>query len=94
MEQKAAQEEQVKQTIRTGIETGAERLQADLEKEFSAKNADHAEIIAKYSVAQGGVIRREDDLEGYGAPHKHLLKKTARRQALHCPFWIGGHALT
>ena len=49
--EKAAQDEQVKSTIRTGIETGAEKLQADLEKEFAAKDADHAEIVAKYESA-------------------------------------------
>jgi HK97 family phage prohead protease len=59
-EQKAAQEEQVKQTIRTGIETGAEKLQADLEKEFEAKNADHAEIVAKYESA---IKEKSEELE-------------------------------
>lgn len=45
---KAAQEEQVKQTIRTGIESGAERLLSDVSKQMAEKEANYAEVIAKY----------------------------------------------
>jgi len=45
---KAAEGVQIKSSIETGIQTGVEALQADLEKEFEAKNADHAAIVEKY----------------------------------------------
>ena len=48
--QKAAaeQQEKVEQSIRTGIESGADRLVADLRKEFEQKDAETQEILAKY----------------------------------------------
>ena len=48
--QKAAEEQQEKVTssIRTGIETGTERLVEDLRKEFEAKDANTQEILEKY----------------------------------------------
>ena len=48
--QKAAQEQQekVQSVIKTGIETGAERLMEDLRKEFEADQANTQEILAKY----------------------------------------------
>ena len=48
--QKAAveQQEQVESSIRTGIESGTERLVEDLRKEFTAKDAETQEIIEKY----------------------------------------------
>jgi HK97 family phage prohead protease len=59
--EKAAQDEQVKTTIKSGIETGAERLQADLEKEFAAaKDADVAEIAKKY---EAELKEKADELE-------------------------------
>ena len=59
--EKAAQDEQVKTTIKSGIETGAERLQADLEKEFAAaKDADVAEIAKKY---EAEIKEKADELE-------------------------------
>ena len=45
---KAAEGVQIKSTIESGIQTGVEALQADLEKEFEAKDADHAAIVEKY----------------------------------------------
>ena len=45
---KEAQALEVQSKIKTGIETGAEKLVADLQKEFEAKNAETAEIIEKY----------------------------------------------
>jgi len=47
--QKAAETEAVEKTIRTGIETGAERLAADMEADFAkAKDGELAEITKKY----------------------------------------------
>ena len=47
--QKAAEQEAVEKTIRTGIETGAERLQADMEADFAkAKDSEIAELTKKY----------------------------------------------
>ena len=48
--QKAAEEQQeaVETSIRTGIESGAERLMEDLRKEFEQKDAETQEILAKY----------------------------------------------
>jgi hypothetical protein len=45
---KAVEAQSIKSSIQTGIETGVEALQADLEKEFSAKDADHQAIVEKY----------------------------------------------
>ena len=45
---KAAQEEEVQSAIKVGVESGAERLMADLQKEFEAKEADTTEILNKY----------------------------------------------
>ena len=45
---KAAQEEEVKTQIRTGIESGAERLLADVQKELNARNANMEETLAQY----------------------------------------------
>ena len=45
---KAAQEEEVKTQIRTGIESGAERLLADVQKELNDRNANMEETLAQY----------------------------------------------
>ena len=45
---KAAQEAEVKTAIQTGIESGAERLLADVQKELNEKNANMEETLAKY----------------------------------------------
>jgi HK97 family phage prohead protease len=45
---KAVEAQSIKSSIQSGIETGVEALQADLEKEFSAKDADHQAIVEKY----------------------------------------------
>ena len=47
--EKTAQEEQIKSTIRTGIETGAEKLMADVQADMAKASADQlAEVAAKY----------------------------------------------
>jgi len=45
---KAAQEAEVKTAIQTGIESGAERLLADVQKELNEKNSNMEETLAKY----------------------------------------------
>ena len=45
---KAAQDKEVQTKIRSGIETGAEKLVADLQKEFADEKANTAEVIEKY----------------------------------------------
>ena len=45
---KAAQEAEVKTAIQTGIESGTERLLADVQADLNAKNADMEETLAKY----------------------------------------------
>ena len=45
---KAAQEEEVKTQIRTGIESGTERLLADVQKELNDRNANMEETLAQY----------------------------------------------
>jgi len=47
-DKKALQGEQIKAGIEMGIATGVEALQADLQKEFEAKGADHAAIVEKF----------------------------------------------
>ncbi len=47
-EAKAVQEEEVKQAVVTGVESGTERLLDDVQKEFSKRDADMAETLAKY----------------------------------------------
>ena len=45
---KAAQEEEVKTAIKSGIETGTERLLADVQEDLNKRNADMEETLAKY----------------------------------------------
>ena len=47
-EAKALQAEEVKTAVKTGIETGTERLLADVQEDLNKKNADMAETLAKY----------------------------------------------
>lgn len=47
-EAKAQQEEEVKSAIATGIESGAERLLADVQEDLTKRNADMEETLAKY----------------------------------------------
>ena len=71
---KAAEGVQIKSTIESGIQTGVEALQADLEKEFEAKNADHAAIVEKYkadlaekSAEMEAMRKSKRDFSGRGA---------------------------
>jgi len=45
---KEAQEQEVKSAIAVGVETGAERLVADLQKEFESEKSDIAATLQKY----------------------------------------------
>jgi HK97 family phage prohead protease/HK97 family phage major capsid protein len=47
-EAKALQAEEVKSAIKTGVESGAERLLADMQEKLTAKEADMGEILAQY----------------------------------------------
>ena len=44
---KAAQEEEVQSAIKVGVESGAERLMADIEKEMAEKDASMLESTQK-----------------------------------------------
>ena len=46
--EKAAQEEEVKSAITTGIESGTERLLADVQEDLNKRNSDMEETLAKY----------------------------------------------
>ena len=46
--EKAAQEEEVQSAIKVGVESGAERLMADVEAKLAEKDANYEEVIAKY----------------------------------------------
>ena len=48
---KAAEAESIKSSIETGIKTGVEALEADMEKELTAKDANMAEVVEKYESA-------------------------------------------
>lgn len=48
-EAKQVQETEVKSAIKVGVESGADRLMADVEKQLSAKDASFEEVIAKYA---------------------------------------------
>jgi len=47
-EQKAQQEEEVQAAIKVGVESGADRLMADLEAKMAAKDADMEKILAQH----------------------------------------------
>jgi HK97 family phage prohead protease/HK97 family phage major capsid protein len=47
-EAKAAKDAEIKTAITAGVETGAERLMEDMQKEMAAKDADIAEVLKKY----------------------------------------------
>ena len=60
-EAKAQQEEEVKTAIKTGVESGADRLAADMKKEFEAAKADEInELVKKY---EADVKEKADELE-------------------------------
>lgn len=48
-EEKAAKEAEVQDAIKIGVESGAERLMKDVEKEVSEKEANFSEVLAKYA---------------------------------------------
>ena len=45
---KAAQAEEVKQTIRTGIESGAERLMSDMQAKLAEKDAEFGKVVDEF----------------------------------------------
>ena len=47
-EAKNLQAEEVKSAIRTGVESGAEKLLSDMQEKLSAKDADMGEVLAQY----------------------------------------------
>ena len=47
-EQKAQQEEEVQAAIKVGVESGADRLMADVEAKMAEKDADMAQVIEQY----------------------------------------------
>ena len=49
-EAKALQAEEVKTAVKTGIETGTEKLLADVQEDLNKKNADMEETLAKYKL--------------------------------------------
>lgn len=48
---KAAEAESIKSSIETGVKTGVEALEADMQKELTAKDANMAEVLEKYESA-------------------------------------------
>jgi len=48
---KALEAETIKSSIETGVQTGVEKLEADMQKELEAKDANFAEVTAKYESA-------------------------------------------
>ena len=48
-EQKAAQEQEVKSAIKVGVESGADRLLADVQKEIAEKEASFEEVMKKFA---------------------------------------------
>ena len=60
-EEQAIEQEKVKETIRVSIESGAERLASDMEKEFSkAKEEEISELVKKY---EADVAEKSQELE-------------------------------
>ena len=58
-EAKAAQETEVKTAIKVGVESGADRLMADVEAKLAEKDASFEEVIAKYA---GQLAEKEEEL--------------------------------
>ena len=76
--EKAAQKEAVEKTIRTGIETGAERLQADMEADFAkAKDSEIAELTAKY---EADVAEKAAELEAMRKSKYHFADNSTRKE--------------
>jgi len=48
---KAAEAQSIKASIETGVKTGVEALEADMQKELTAKDANMAEVVEKYESA-------------------------------------------
>jgi HK97 family phage prohead protease len=58
-EAKAAQETEVKTAIKVGVESGADRLMADVQAKLAEKDASFEEVIAKYA---GQLAEKEEEL--------------------------------
>tara|TARA_R100001224_G_scaffold112286_1_gene94376 strand:+ start:79 stop:2121 length:2043 start_codon:yes stop_codon:yes gene_type:complete len=70
--EKAAQQEAVEKTIRTGIETGAEKLVADMEADFAkAKSDEISELMKKY---EADVAEKDAELEAMRNSKMHFAK--------------------
>ena len=50
-EAKALEAQKIESSIKSGIETGVEKLEADMQKELEAKDANMSEVVAKYESA-------------------------------------------
>ena len=59
-EQKAQQEEEVQAAIKVGVESGADRLMADVEAKMAEKDADMAQVIEQY---KKDLEEKSDELE-------------------------------
>ena len=58
-EAKSAQEAEVKSAIKVGVESGADRLMADVQAKLAEKDASFEEVIAKYA---GQLAEKEEEL--------------------------------
>ena len=50
-EAKALEAQKIETSIKSGIETGVEKLESDMQKELQAKDANMAEVVSKYESA-------------------------------------------
>ena len=69
------QQEKVESSIRTGIESGTERLVEDLRKEFEAKDADTQEILQKY---KSELAEKAEEIQAMNNSKKQFADRGAR----------------
>ena len=75
-EAKALEAEKIQATIKSGIETGAEKLIADVEKDIkAAKETELAEVIKKY---EADLKEKADELEAMRNSKKSFDSRTAK----------------
>ena len=81
---KVQQEEEVKTAIKTGVESGADRLVQDMQKEFEAAKAEEInELVKKY---EADVKEKADELEAMRSRKFEFAKQSKQevgKEALH-----------
>jgi HK97 family phage prohead protease len=92
-EAKALEAETIKSSIQSGIETGVEKLEADMQKELEAKDADMAEVVSKYESA---LKEHSEELEAMRNSKRDFSDRSSKSGELSSQFkkdFLNGHMI-